>query len=187
MGKRFDSIDERLQQFIEKQPVFFVATAPLESDGHLNLSPRGLDSLRVIDPKTVAFVDLTGSGIETIAHIKQNQRIVLMVCAFEGPPKIVRLHGRGEVIEPSNPEFATLVEKFPTYEGVRAVIRISCQRISDSCGFGVPLMEYQGQRTLMGDWADRKGVDGVLDYQQEKNVTSIDGLPGLVRRDGETE
>ena len=179
MGKLYDSIDEGLRNFILRQPVFFVATAPLSESGRINLSPKGLDSLRVLDDSTVAFADLTGSGVETIAHLKENSRIVLMFCAFEGPPKIVRLHGTGEVIETDHDEFAAFRELFPSFAGLRAVIRISCERISDSCGFGVPLMSFVGPREQITKWAARKGEEGICGYQREKNRLSIDGLPGL--------
>ena len=126
MGRTYDGIDVGLKHFLETQPVFFVATAPLSGDGLLNLSPKGLDSFRVLDPHTVAYLDLTGSGVETIAHLRENGRIVLMFCAFDGPPKIVRLHGRGEAVEPDDPRFPALAARFPTYLGTRSIIVVSC-------------------------------------------------------------
>jgi hypothetical protein len=179
MGKRYDAIDEKLSAFLSAQKLFFVATAPLAADGHINLSPKGLDSLRLLGPRSVAWLDLTGSGVETIAHLKENGRIVLLFCAFEGPPKIVRLHGRGEVLEPGAPEFDQLRPLFPPAEAVRSIIRIEVERISDSCGYGVPLYEFQADRPQLAEWARKKGPEGVLRYREEKNARSIDGLPGV--------
>lgn len=182
MGKVYDAIDERLAAFLEAQRVFFVATAPLAGDGLLNCSPRGLEGLAVLGPREVAWLDLTGSGVETIAHLRENGRIVLLFCAFEGPPRIVRLQGRGAVLEPGDPDFAALRARFGDHEGVRAVIRVACTRISDSCGYGVPLLEHRGERPQLAEWARRKGPDGLRAYQAEKNARSIDGLPGLQPR-----
>jgi hypothetical protein len=182
MAKVFSSIDERLEKFIRSQHMFFVATAPSGSGGHVNLSPKGLDTLRIIDPQTVAYLDLTGSGVETIAHVRQNGRITLMFCAFDGAPKIVRLQGRGEVVERGATEFAELIGLFPHFEGTRSVIRIRLDRIADSCGYGVPLYRHEGARPQLLEWADRKGADGVLDYQREHNTESIDGILGLGRK-----
>ena len=179
MGKVYDSIDESLKEFIQRQRMFFVATAPLAGDGLVNLSPKGLDSLRVMDEHTVAYADLTGSGIETVAHIKENGRIVVMFCSFEGAPKIVRLHGRGEVIEPSHDEFEELRNVFPDYPGLRCFIRVRCERVSDSCGWSVPLYEFKAQRSQLVAWAESKGIDEVSQYQREVNDRSLDGLPGL--------
>lgn len=145
----------------------------------MNLSPKGLDSLRVLDERTVAYADLVGSGIETVAHLKENGRIVLMFCAFEGAPKIVRLHGRGEVLEPDDAEFESLRPLFPDYAGLRTIIRIHCTRISDSCGFGVPLYEFQGHRDQLTSWAKKQGPENIAQYQRKKNARSIEGLPGL--------
>ena len=171
-------ITDDLAVFIRAQHVFFVASAPLDAEGHVNLSPKGLDSFRILGPRQVAYQDFTGSGVETIAHLKENGRLVIMFCAFEGRPKIVRLHGRGEVIEPSNPEFASLVSSFPS-RATRSVIRMDVTRIATSCGFGVPLMSYEGERTELDEWAARKGDAGLADYRAAKNVTSLDGLPGV--------
>jgi hypothetical protein len=177
MSKVLSALDDRLREFIAAQQMFFVATAP--ADGHLNLSPKGLDTLRVLDDRTVAYLDFVGSGVETIAHLKENGRIVLMFCAFHGPPKIVRLHGEGDVIEPSSPEFGALRGLFPDYAGARAIIRVRCERISDSCGYAVPIYEFKSHRTKLTDWAESKGPDGLAEYQRQKNGTSIDVLPGL--------
>ncbi|MEA2645792.1 MAG: hypothetical protein QOE92_875 [Chloroflexota bacterium] len=184
MAKKYDRIDDGLRQFIEAQPLFFVATAPLDPEGHVNLSPKGLNHVVALDDSSVAYLDLTGSGVETIAHLKENGRIVIMLCAFDGPPRIVRLHGRGEAVMPGHPDFADLAARFPPSEATRSVIRVRVQRIADSCGFGVPLMEYQGERRQMDAWVERKGGrPGVEAYQREKNAASIDALPGLAEVD----
>jgi predicted pyridoxine 5'-phosphate oxidase superfamily flavin-nucleotide-binding protein len=179
MGRVYNAIDDSLREFIQSQQMFFVATAPLSGDGLINLSPKGLDSLRVLDDHTVAYADLTGSGIETVAHLRENGRVVLMFCAFEGPPKIVRLHGRGDVIEPADDEFTHFQSLFPNYISLRSVIRIRCDRISDSCGWSVPRYDFQEQRSQLSDWAEKQGVEGVVDYQRSNNATSLDGFPGL--------
>jgi len=182
MGSTYPSIDGELAAFLSAQHVFFVATAPLDADGHVNLSPKGLDSFRVVDPYTVAYLDLTGSGIETVAHLCENGRIVFCFCAFEGPPRIVRLHGRGEVLEPSAPDFGKLRPLFPAFDGVRSIIRVEVQRIADSCGYGVPLMQYEGDRRQLIAWTEKKGPEGVAGYQATRNRRSLDGLPGLKPR-----
>ncbi len=178
MGKTYDSL-EPLADFLLRQHVFFVATAPLAAGGHVNLSPKGLDSLRVLGPKTIAYLDLTGSGAETIAHLRENGRITLMFCAFEGPPRIVRLHGRGRVVFPGDEEFSALRARFPDWPGVRAIIVAELERISDSCGYGVPLYEYRGERRQLVEWAQRKGERGLEEYRAKHNRASIDGLPAL--------
>lgn len=179
MGQTYTEIDDHLRDFVARQHVFFVATAPSGADGHLNCSPKGLESLRILGPTTIAYLDLTGSGAETIAHLRQNGRIAIMLCAFEGPPKIVRFYGRGQVVEPGDAEFQTLMANFPSKLGLRSIIRIEVERISDSCGYGVPLMSYEGERTQLPAWAERKGEDGLREYRREKNGVSIDGLPAL--------
>ena len=181
MGKQHDAIDECLRQFIDAQHVFFVATAPSGPLGHVNVSPKGLDSFRVLDPHTVAYLDFIGSGIETIAHVRDSGRICLMFCAFDGPPNILRLHGRGDVIEPADRRFAELKHAFPASPSlnVRAIVVVRVTRISDSCGYGVPLMTYVGDRSQMEAWVERKGPQGLEEYQRRKNSTSLDGLPGL--------
>lgn len=179
MGKVFDRIDAALEQFIHAQKMFFVGTAPLDAGGHVNLSPKGLDTLRVLDSHTVAYLDHVGSGVETIAHLKENGRIVLMLCAFQGPPRIVRFHGRGEVLEPQNPAFAKLRPLFPPEPAGRAIIRIEVTRISDSCGFGVPLYAFEGDRSQLPASAERKGPEGLRQYMELKNRVSLDGLPAL--------
>ncbi len=179
MGKLFDNITPQLQEWIEHQQMFFVSTAPLSEHGHINCSPKGLDSFRILDGKTVAYQDLTGSGIETIAHIKENKRMVIMFCAFDGPPKIVRLYGQGEIIEPQHPEFDDLSKLFPKRIGVRAYIKLHTTRISDSCGYSVPKYEFVEHRDVLDKYAINKGEDGLKSYRSEKNRYSIDGLEGL--------
>lgn len=183
MGKVFEAIDDDLQAFLGAQRVFFVATAPLAADGLVNLSPKGLDTFRVLDPRTVAYLDLTGSGIETVAHAKENGRIVFMFCAFEGRPRIVRLHGHATILEPGDPDFERLQPLFPDLPGTRAIVRAAIHRIADSCGYAVPLYEYRGQRDQLVQWAERHGPDALRGTRQERNARSLDGLPG-VRRDG---
>jgi hypothetical protein len=156
-----------------------VATAPLSSDGHVNCSPKGGDAFRILDPTTVAYQDFTGSGVETIAHLQENGRIVVMFCGFDGPPKIVRLYGRGEIIPPEHSEFAALLTHFPEHPGTRAFIRIDVTRVADSCGFGVPLFDYRTNRDALQQWAESKGPTKLEAYRREKNARSIDDLPGL--------
>ena len=161
--------------------MFFVGSAPLDPAGHVNVSPKGLDTFRILGPSTVAYLDLTGSGIETVSHLKENGRIALMFCNFQGPPKILRLHGRGRVIEMNDAEFSPLVAHFPAYEGTRAIILIEISRIADSCGFGVPLLKFEAQRAQLPAWSHRLGAEGLDAYRREKNQRSIDGTPGLER------
>ncbi len=169
MGKVFDRIDERLREWIGRQALFFVGTAPLAGDGHVNVSPKGpIGSLRVLGERTVAYLDAVGSGAETIAHLRENGRICVMFCEFEGPPRILRLHGRGEVVQSADPG-----------DGVRGLIRVRVERIADSCGYGVPLMQYAGERPQRELWLDRQGEQGIRDYVRECNSESIDGLPAF--------
>jgi predicted pyridoxine 5'-phosphate oxidase superfamily flavin-nucleotide-binding protein len=180
MGKIFDSIDDRLQAWIARQRMFFVGTAPSDG-GHVNVSPKGpIETLRVLDDRTLAYLDLVGSGAETIAHLRENGRIVVMLCAFEGGPRIVRLHGTGEVLEGDAIEFPEATA-LPVQH--RSVIRVDVDRIADSCGFGVPLMSYVGERPQSRLWTERKlakgGPSAIDDYIAEKNAVSIDGLPAL--------
>lgn len=179
MGKMFSEIGDDLRKWIEQQKMYFVATAPLDASGHVNCSPKGLDSFRILSPTQVAYLDLTGSGIETVAHLQENGRIVLMFCAFEGAPQIVRLHGRGEPVFPNDPRFEALAASFPAFRGIRSVILVELTRVSRSCGYGVPLYEFQGVRPTLVDWADKKSDSQITEYQQSKNLTSIDGLPGV--------
>jgi hypothetical protein len=179
LGDRLDRIDAALEEFLRSQHVFFVATAPRADSGHINLSPKGLDALRVLDSHSLAYLDYVGSGAETIAHLRENGRIVIMVCAFEGPPRIVRFHGRGEVFEPQDAPFETLRALFSPEPPARAIVRIAVERIAESCGFGVPHYAFEGHRTQLGAWAARKGEQGLVEYQKEKNRSSIDALPAL--------
>jgi len=180
MGKVFDALDAHLTGFVTRQPVFFVATAPAGGDGHVNVSPKGgTGSFAVIDPTTVAYLDITGSGVETIAHLRDDGRITLLFCAFEGKPLIVRLYGRGDVVLPDDPRFADLATHFPDQPAVRSIIVVDLDRVATSCGYGVPIMEYEGDRTKLREWADRRGPEGVAAYRRQKNEVSIDGLPGL--------
>jgi len=177
MGKIYEHIDQVLEAFIAAQQMFFVATAPLTASGHVNLSPKGLDTLRVLGPHTMAYLDYVGSGAETIAHLKENGRIVVMLCAFQGAPRIVRFHGRGDVLEPHDPEFNHLRASFPAEPAGRAIVRISIDRISDSCG--VPLYGFEAHRSQLPAWAARKGTRGLIEYEEANNRVSIDGLPAL--------
>ena len=178
MGKVYEAIDEKLGAWIERQHVFFVATAPLAADGHVNMSPKGdLRWFRILGPREVGYLDFIGSGAETIAHARENGRIVVMFCAFEGPPRIVRLHGRASVLPPTD----ELAARFgPPEHAVRSVIRIEVERIADSCGYGVPLMRFDAKRDQYDGWVDKKVRDGGFDeYIAEKNAVSIDGLPAI--------
>lgn len=180
MAHVYDGIDDRLRAWLLAQPVFFVGTAPLAGDGHVNVSPKGLDGMfAVLGPNRVAYLDLTGSGIETVAHLRENGRVCLMFCAFDGPPRIVRLHGRGEAVTARQPGFADLARHFPSICSARSVIVVDVERVADSCGFGVPLMDFRGERDHLYTWAERKGPDGVAEYWDERNTESIDGLPGM--------
>jgi len=189
MAKIFDGIDERLERWIAAQPLYFVGSAPLDADGHVNVSPKApIETLQVLDEHTVAYLDLVGSGAETIAHVRENERIVIMLCAFQGPPRIVRLHGRAEVLGASDVRFEELLERtgFPDQEVPelrRAIVLVHVTRVADSCGYGVPLMEYRGRRPHQDAWAAKKlrvgGGRALEDYQREKNGRSIDGLPAV--------
>jgi hypothetical protein len=184
MGKVFAELDDDLRAFIGRQHLFFVATAPLAADGFVNLSPKGLDTFRVLGPTTVAYLDLTGSGVETIAHLRENGRLTVMFCAFEGRPRILRLYGRGRAVEPGDADWPAVAAGFPDLPGVRAVVVLDVERIADSCGYAVPRYEYVGDRPQLTDWAEKKGADGLRHYQAQKNRTSLDGLPGLPSAEG---
>ena len=189
MGKTFAEIDDDLQAFIAAQRMFFVATAPLDTAGHVNLSPKGLDTLRILGPRQIAYLDYVGSGAETIAHLKENGRIALMWCAFEGPPKIVRVHGRGNVLAPDDAEYQRLRPLFPAQPDARTIIVVSVRRVASSCGFGVPLYRFERNRSQLPDWAKRKGGEGLCQYQRSKNATSLDGLPAVtwIEAEGRSE
>jgi pyridoxamine 5'-phosphate oxidase-like protein len=181
VADRFASISPELAQWWAEQPLFFVATAPSDGDGHVNLSPKGYDTLRILGPNRVAYLDLTGSGIETVAHLRANGRITLMACAFRGAPQISRLYGRGTVHTIGTAGFDALAPEFPELPGRRSIIDVTVDRVTTSCGFAVPLMEYVGERDRLSNWATAKGDDGIASYWQSKNMQSIDGLPGLLR------
>lgn len=178
MAKVHPLITDELKNWIEQQPMYFLASAPLEADGHVNLSPRGLDSLRVTADNEVVILDLTGSGNETAAHLQQNGRLTVMFCAFENEPRILRLYGKAEVIRPDDESWSRYRPLFDkSLPGVRQIFRLVVSRVQTSCGFGVPLMQMQSQRDQLLNWARKKGEDGIRDYQQNKNSHSIDGLP----------
>ncbi|GIF67068.1 pyridoxamine 5'-phosphate oxidase [Asanoa ishikariensis] len=181
--KLHEKIDGRLREFVEAQHMFFVATAPSGDEGHVNLSPKGMaGTFVVLGEHRVAYLDFHGSGAETLAHLRQNGRITIMFCAFEGPPNIVRLHGRGTHTPIGSPDLDALLALFPTapdLHGLRGVITVEVDRVSDSCGYSVPLMSYEGDRDLLLRWAQRKDEAGLADYRRVKNATSIDGLPAF--------
>ncbi len=189
MGKVFEGIDESLSGWIAAQALFFVASAPLAAEGHVNVSPKGpMGTLRVLDERTVAYLDMVGSGAETIAHVRENGRLVIMMCAFAGPPRIVRLHGRGEVILADEERFAALAqrcafEETGVAEAQRSIVLMDVTRVADSCGYGVPLMRLEGVRPHADAWAAKKlrvgGPDALRDYQREHNGASVDGLPAV--------
>ena len=179
MGRTYAEITLELAEFIERQRMFFTASAPSGSGGHVNCSPKGLDSLAILGPLRVAYLDLVGSGAETLAHVRQNGRLLLMFCAFEGPPKIVRLHGRAKVWMPGSPEFDEVSGRFDVDGARRCVIDLAVTRISDACGFGVPLMKFQEERSQIGEWTRTKGPAGMEEYIGRKNAISIDGLPAV--------
>jgi Pyridoxamine 5'-phosphate oxidase len=177
MGRKYETFTEPISTFIAAQPMFFVATAPLSSNGHVNLSPKGADTLRVTGPNTIVYADMVGSAAETIGHLRENGRITIMWCSFGSTPRILRAYGRGEYMVEGDPDFAEMARLFPTYKALRALIRITVDRIADSCGFGVPVMDLVGQRPRMIEWGDRKTTDELQSYMQENNTTTIDGLP----------
>lgn len=187
MGKIYERIDGRLRSFILKQKIFFTGTAPLAGDGRVNLSPKGLTegSFVIIDDLTLAYLDLGGSGAETIAHLRENGRITLMWCAFDGPPNIVRVHGRGEPVFRDDPRWDGLIARFGedcrTRTDCRAVIVVTAERVSDSCGYAVPFMDYVEDRDLHTRRFGRETDESFNDYCEKKPylATSIDGLPGL--------
>ena len=179
MGRVYHTISDSLGSFIAAQPMFFVATAPLAAEGHVNLSPKGMDTLRVVDATTIAYVDLVGSGAETIAHLRNNGRITIMWCSFGDKPRILRAYGRGEHLLPADEHFADLAALFPEYRAVRSIIRVNVHRIADSCGFGVPQMDLIGQRSRLVDWGDHRSDDELEEYKRDRNALSIDGLPAF--------
>ena len=180
MAKVYDGIDDAIQTFVERQPMFFVATAPLDVNGHVNVSPKGHHgTFAVLGPTRVAYLDLTGSGVETIAHVRENGRITLMFCAFDGPPRIVRLFGRASIVTCDDPAFDALAAYFPPLPGARAVVTVELDRVADSCGYAVPRMELVEQRDRLLTWAEHRGDAGLAEYRADRNELSIDGLPGI--------
>ena len=180
MGQSSDRITDTHRAFIAHQKMFFVATAPLAADGMINLSPKGLDgTFAVLDDATVAYLDLVGSGIETVAHLKENGRICVMFCAFDGKPNILRLHGAGDVTLPGDEAYETLRSHFADVAGERSIVRVRVERVSDTCGFGVPRYDFVDQREELTRWAEKMGPDKLREYESKKNATSLDGLPGM--------
>ncbi|MFS0557997.1 pyridoxamine 5'-phosphate oxidase family protein [Brevibacillus sp. 179-C9.3 HS] len=177
MGQLFSELRPEHEAFIKKQRMFFVASAPMNADGHVNLSPKGYDSFRIISPTEVAYLDLTGSGNETSAHLQENGRITIMFCAFEGPPLIMRLFGKGTVILPDTPRWDELASDFPLLPGARQIITVNIQEVKTSCGWAIPFYSYTKERDTLQKWTLAKGDEGILSYQQEHNVVSMDGLP----------
>ena len=182
MSKQLPDIDAELAEWIGRQRIFFVATAPLSQDLHINISPKGGDSFRVLGPMEVAYQDFTGSGAETAGHLRENGRIVLMFCAFEGAPKVVRLHGRGEVITSEDARYTRLAAGFPTNLGARAIVHIRVDRVSSSCGFSVPFFDYKSDRDTLERWAEKQGAENLVTYRAKKNQVTIDGLPAFPQK-----
>lgn len=178
MGRSYDLITDAMVAFIQYQAMFFVATAPSEG-GRVNVSPKGYDSFRILGPQRVCYVDLTGSGAETIAHLRDNGRVTFMFCAFEGKPNVVRLYGSGRHVRPGEPEFDELVEAFPEHSGIRAIVIADIDRTSTSCGYSVPFMEYVADRPRLEESLQAKDDEELDDYRNRKNKLSIDGLPAL--------
>ena len=176
MGRIYEEISTELAEWIGRQKMFFVGTSPLSESGSVNISPKGYDTFRVIDSQTVAYLDLTGSGAETIAHLQENGRITFMWCSFEGPPRIVRIHARGKVVSPEDPQFQGVFDDIP---GARSIIVATAERISDSCGYSVPVMKYEEERSRLREWAENKTEHELNEYRLQKNSSSIDGLPAL--------
>jgi hypothetical protein len=183
MSKRHECVEPELAEWIARQHLFFVATAPLSADGHVNLSPKGGDSFRLLGPMEAAYQDYTGSGAETVAHLRENARIAIMFCAFDGAPKIVRLHGRGRVVAQDDPEFPQFAALFPSNPGTRAIIHIAIERVSDSCGLSVPFYDFNTHRDQLDRWAEKQGPEKLAEYRTNKNLLSIDGLPAFAPRE----
>ncbi len=179
MGKTYEKLDDKLIDFIKAQKLFFVATAPLSGEGHVNVSPKGYDSFAILDETTVAYADLGGSGIETHAHVVENGRITIMFCAFEGKANIVRLYGRAQAYDFNHPDFAELAALFPDLERLRGVFKVKLTRIADSCGWGVPFFSYEGERDQLKRWTTSRDMDEWRERRMTQNAESIDGLPGL--------
>ncbi len=179
MGEIYETLDIALREWIAQQKIFFVGTAPLAADGLVNCSPKGMDTFRVVGEREAVYLDLTGSGVETIAHVRENGRIVIMFCSFDAIPRILRLHGTGHVYLTDSAEFGAYRSLFGEFAGVRSIIKVDVKRIADACGFGVPEYDFKADRdTLVRHW-ELQGAQGVLDYQKSANAHSLDGLPGL--------
>lgn len=181
MAKLFERLDDKLIAFIKAQKMFFVATAPLGAEGHVNVSPKGYDSLVILGERKVAYLDLGGSGAETLAHVRENGRITLMFCAYEGMPLILRLYGRGRATTLGDPGFAEKLAWFPGFERARAVIEVDVTRIADSCGWAIPFYEFKGERDQLRRWVDHRPYEEWAERRYEANAVSIDGLPALPR------
>jgi hypothetical protein len=177
MGKFHEFIKPAHKDFIQKQHIFFVSTAPLSADGHINLSPKGLDCFRVLGDNKVGYMDLISSGNETSAHTLENGRITFMFCSFDGAPNILRLYGKGFTVLPDTEAWDEYSPSFTLYPSTRQLIVATIDLVQTSCGFGVPLFNYTGERDVHFDWAEKKGEDGLVDYMQANNLTSLDGLP----------
>lgn len=177
MGKQFPALLPEHEAFIRRQHLFFVGSAPLSEEGHVNLSPKGHDCLRILSESRAAYLDMTGSGNETSAHVQENGRITIMFCAMEGPPQIMRLYGRGTVILPRSAEWEELYPLFTPLPGARQIILIDIHKVQTSCGYAVPFMKYEGERDTLQRWSIQKGEEGLKQYWQDKNSVSIDGLP----------
>ena len=185
MATFYDSISPDLQEWIEQQHIFFVASAPLSVDGHVNLSPKGLDCFRVLGPNRVVYLDLTGSGNETSAHLAENGRITFMFCSFDKAPRITRLFGRGQTLLPGDEAWNELAGHFPSgYAGVRQIINAEIYQAQTSCGFAVPFMQFAGERDTLLRSSAAKGEEGMAQYRREKNAVSLDGLPTPLARQG---
>lgn len=179
MANQYTHIKAAHRTFVQQQKMFFVSTAPLTAEGHINLSPKGLDSFRILDEHRIAYLDLTGSGAETIAHLNENQRITIMFCAFEGKPNILRFYGKGRVLEKGSTEYEALYPEFTPHAGARAIIVVEVTRVADSCGYAVPRYEFVAERDVLDKWCERKGSAGLADYRADNNKKSLDGLPAF--------
>lgn len=175
MAKFYDEMNEDHIRFIAEQKIFFTATAA--PTGHINLSPKGMDTLRCFDAHTVAYLDLTGSGNESAAHFLQDGRMTMMWCSFTSKPLILRLYGRGEAVQLDSPRGGELSAHFPTLDGQRQIIMLHVESVQTSCGYAVPFYEFQSERESLVKWAAHKGEDGMEEYRREKNLVSMDGFP----------
>lgn len=181
MGKTYNEIDEKLAAFMSRQKIFFVATAPLSGNGHVNVSPKGYDCLRILSPKRIAYADLGGSGIETVAHVLENGRITIMFCAFEGAAMILRLYGKARIMQFDEPGFDEELSRFPGFGRARNIVFVDLERIADSCGWGVPFFDFKGERDQLKRAIDHRSREEWAERRYQSNAESIDGLPGLVK------